>query len=669
MMLLAAARPAEPDAGWGNLLALVVAAALFWAVVTLREQVWKPWRARRQALPASPSETLPAVSLGKDAGRGQLYVIKFSTGMVKIGKTAKGEARLDRHASDAAAFGATIVERWISPVHSGYGATEDALVLRCAAEAEQVKREYFRGLAFDRAVALAEAVIAERGVPGEGSTAPVGAVPAGVAPGLASYALARLLRRLQPAVAAPVEQPAAPMAPVTGWPVAPVPGAATVVLGSGNAYEAPPSPAGRPGPHGDALQRLLDTHSVDGQVTRFVRGPVSSRYEIAVQPGTKPETVTRLAAAMASACLTDRVDVALVPGRGTIGVEVANAEADPVLLGDVLAEAAGDAPLVLGLGRSIDGPVAPSMRKLPHLLVGGASGMGKSTLINACVCSLLRYPPERVGLVLIDPHQVELAPYANVPHLAVPIVTEARHAAGALLWVGHEMQRRSGLFVQYGVKNVEGYNRLVAEGTAEGPPLRYLVVVVDELAVLMTSARDDVEDPIVAIAESGLKYGAHLLLATQTPRAAVVTGRIKANVPGRLALTTTSGLESRIILDRDGAERLGGDGDALFLAPGYPLTRMRCALIDEAGVLAAVGRAGAKAGDLDQLRQAARLVVEVGYGSTSMLQTRMRLGWPAARRLIDELQSRGVLGPAEGNKARPVLVAAADLDDAMQTWV
>lgn len=664
-MMWAAARPPEPNAGWGNIVALIIAGLLFWAVTTLHEQVWKPFRARRQTLPASPSQALPAVSLGKGPGRGQLYVIEFSTGMVKVGKTGKGEARLDRHASDAAPYGATIANRWISAVHAGYDATEDVLILRCAAEAEQVKREYFRGITHARAVQLAEAVIAERGGAGEGPTAPVKGTPVGIAPGLAAMVLTRLLHRVSRAVEVTIEQPAAPVP------------AAAPTMPAGTVIEAQPVHSGtqaapvltvRPGPYGEALQHLLDTHSVDGQVTRFVRGPVSSRYEIAVQPGTKPETVTRLASSMASACLTDRVDVALVPGRGTIGVEVANTDQDLVLLADVLAESAGDAPLVLGLGRSIDGVVAPSMRKLPHLLVGGASGMGKSTLINACVCSLLRYPVERVGLVLIDPHQVELAPYANVPHLAVPIVTEARHAAGALLWVGHEMQRRSGLFVEYGVKNVEGYNRLVADGSAEGPPLRYLVVVVDELAVLMTSARDDVEDPIVAIAESGLKYGAHLLLATQTPRADVVTGRIKANVPGRLALTTTSGLESRIILDRNGAERLGGDGDALFVAPGYALTRMRCALIDEAGVAAAISRAGAKAGDLDQLRDAARLVVEVGYGSTSMLQTRMRLGWPAARRLIDDLQARGVIGPAEGNKARPVLLSGSALDAAMLTW-
>src|SRR5262245_9251231 len=498
-MWWAAQRPVEPDAGWGGVVALAVAVAVFWGAISFHEHVWKPFR-RSFNPPRKGVEVLPGALPAVKSGRGQLYVIEFSTGTVKVGKSGRGGKRIDEHISDATKYGAAVLNQWISPVHAGYDLTETELIARCAAEGEQIKREWFRGLPFARAVALAEAVIAEREGVREGASEEVGQ---GAARGLSPWLLAMAQRILTRPSMHPAEGMAIDMLPATTGPQPPpagFPAVAPAVLytpvtaGTVATVQAPAATL-PPGEHGPTIQQVLDVNGLDGRVVRFVAGPVVSRYEVALQPTVPVEHLRRLASRIASACRVARVEVALVPGRGTAAVEVPNLVRGQVLLADVLAEAGAD-PMILGLGRSVDGIMAPSLRKLPHLLVGGASGTGKSTLINACVCSLLRSSPEQVGLVLIDPHQVELAAYANVPHLAMALVTEARHAASALEWVGHEMQLRSGLFVEAGVKDIDAYNDRVAAGQLAGPALRYLVVVVDELATLTTGAtRDDVEDP------------------------------------------------------------------------------------------------------------------------------------------------------------------------------
>lgn len=658
-MIWAAEGRVEPDAGWGRIVALALAAAAFYG----GREAWGRWvkpLLNRVGRPSPEGLGTPSPeAAGKGAGRGYLYVIAFSTGTVKVGKTRRPDKRRGEHQREVAAFGGSIVDEWLSPAHDGYADNEGRLIDACAREGRQIKREYFAELPFTRARDLAQALVS----PGEGA-------PEGSGRTWRERAGAWLRQPLFPApppsAPPPVAAPApSPVSASRAARAESLPAGAVLQTEQVEVFGEPdPVYTVSPGEHGAAIQDVLNHAGLDATVARYTRGPIASRYELATRPGVSVERIKRVASSIAAACKVDAVQVALVPGRGTVGVDVPNSERELVPLYDVLASAGPSAPpLTLGIGASLDGPVAPNLAKMPHMLIAGASGTGKSTVLNACVLSLLRPPPDRVGLVLVDTKRVELAAYARVPHLALPIVTEARHAAGAFEWLVREVDTRYRSFEAVGVKDMDAFNRVT---TADR--MRHLVAVVDELADLMVRHREDCEPHIVTIAERGRAAGVHLILATQRPTVGVVTGRIKANVAARLALTTSDKQESRIILDRNGAEALRGDGDALLLVPGRPLTRVQCAFVDDADVEAAVLAACGTADDLTQLRDAARLVVEVGGGSTSMLQSRMRLGWPAARRLLGELEARGVVGPADGNRPRQVLLSADALDAAMRSW-
>lgn len=648
-----AAERVEPDAGWGRIVALAVAAGVFYG----GRELWLRWLKPLLRRAGSPSREgagtpLPEAA-GKGAERGYLYVIAFSTGTVKVGKTKRPEKRFGEHEREAAAFGGTITERWLSAAHDGYATNEGRLIDACATEGTQIRREYFSGLPFARAKEIAESLCSS----GEGPAVTV-APPVG-GRGWVARARGWLAQPLIPA-AAPQPVPAA--APeIEGPPPSPKPLLESAdVMADELRFGALLTVA--PGPHGQPIQDVLNHAGLDARVSRFQRGPIASRYELVAQPGVSVERIKRVASSIAAACRVDAVTIALVPGRGTIGVDVPNEERDLVDLAEVLFGVGTGSVLPLALGMSVEGPVAPDLTRMPHLLIGGASNTGKSSLLHACVCSLIRRPPDRVGLVLVDTKRVELSAYASVPHLALPLVVEPRLAVGAFEWVIREVDSRYERFAEVGVKNIESYN------ARRRDTMRHLVVVVDELADLMSVVRDDVEAPIVAIGERGRAAGVHMILATQRPAVDVVVGRIKANVPARLALTTATGVDSRVILDRNGAENLKGAGDALFVMPGTAVTRLQCTWVDEAAVEAAVAATAGAVDDLVQLREAARLVLAVGQGSTSLLQSKMRLGWPAARRLLGELEARGVVGPADGNRPRPVLLSADALDVAMQSW-
>jgi DNA segregation ATPase FtsK/SpoIIIE, S-DNA-T family len=463
---------------------------------------------------------------------------------------------------------------------------------------------------------------------------------------------------------------------------------------------------------GDVLETTMRDFGVDAKLIGMTIGPTVTRYELELAAGVKVNRVTGLNHDIAYAMASPDVRIlAPIPGRSAIGVEVPNKQRQLVTLGDILVSTeAKNAthPLQVGLGRDIAGrSFMLNLAEMPHLLIAGQTGAGKSSCINSLITSMLmRCTPEQVRLILVDPKRVELGQYNGLPHLLTEVVTSPKKAANALEWAVREMEMRYDLLADVGVRDIGGYNAMYDRGdlpTAENPDphgdksyerLPYIVIVVDELNDLMMVAARDVEQSICRIAQMARAVGIHLVIATQRPSVDVITGVIKANVPSRLAFSVSTLADSRVILDQPGAEKLIGHGDMLLMSASTSRAqRIQGAWVDEECVRKVVahwrrqvvqpqyieglqgtdkgtgGRGAADADDDDDLLgEAMDLVVRSGFGSTSMLQRKLRVGFSRAGRLMDLLERKGVVGPSEGSKARAVLMTIDELE-ALETRV